>query len=337
MPSGLNVAVVEPTTLVGAEIVRILEERDFPLTGLVLLGSRRAVGATLDFRGSAQMVMPAERSSFRGVDLAFMPCDRAMGGVLAGHARDEGAIVVDLSTRHALEDTVPLVVPEVNAGALAGHHGIVAGPRAATVQMVLVLAPIHTAARIRRTTVTSFHAVSEIGGDAMDELTSQIRDIFSFREVGSDVFGQQMAFNVLPPAGTAAPGGYAEEELLIAAETRKILRDRDLRMSVTCVQVPVFYSHGAAVTIETERKLGPADVRALLDKAPGVTVYGEETPGACPTQVQAAGMDECLVGRIREDLGCDNGIALWTVCDNIRKGSALNAVQIAEQLFGTRI
>lgn len=337
MPSGLRVAVVEPTELVGAEILRILEERNFPLAELVLLGGRRTAGEQVEFRGAGVPVRPFDGISFKGVDLAFFSCDRAMSGELTGAARSCGTTVIDLSPRHALLDSVPLVVPEVNADVLGNGQGIISCPRAATVQLVLALAPIHNAARIRRITATSFHPVSELGGHAMDELTGQIRDIFSFREISGGIFPRQMAFNMIPLVSAFTEGGYTEEELIMTTETRKILRDQDLRMSVTCVRVPVFYSHGAAVTIETGRKISTGEVRDLLEKAPGVAVEDEPAAGIYPTQVQASGMDECLVGRIREDLGHENGIALWTVCDNIRKGSALNAVQIAEHLFRTRL
>lgn len=333
MSSGLKVAVVEPTELVGAEIVEILEERNFPLAELVLLGSRRTAGELVEFRGTGVPVRSPDSISFKGVDLAFFSCDRTMSGELTGAARSSGTTVIDLSSRHALLDSVPLVVPEVNADVLVKGQGIISSPRAATVQMVLALAPIHRSVRVRRITATSFHPVSELGGNAMEELTGQIRDIFSFREISGDIFPRQMAFNMIPVVSTFTEGGYTEEELIITTETRKILHDQDLRMSVTCVRVPVFYSHGAAVTIETERKISTGEVRELLEKAPGIVVEDELAAGIYPTQVQAAGMDECLVGRIREDLGHENGIAFWTVCDNIRKGSALNAVQIAEHLF----
>ena len=337
MPTGLRVAVIDPTELVGAEIVRILEERNFPLAELVLLGSRRAAGEQVEFQGTGVPVKTPDRSSFTGVDLAFFSCDRVISGELAGAARASGTTVIDLSSRFALQDSVPLVVPEVNVDVLNQNQGIISCPRAATVQLVLALAPIHSAARIRRVTVTSFHPVSELGGLAMDELTGQVRDIFTFREISGEVFPRQMAFNMIPLVSTFTEGGYTEEELIITTETRKILRDQDLRISITCVRVPVFYSHGAAITIETERKIGPGKVRELLEKAPGVALEDEPAAGIYPTQVQAAGQDDCLVGRIREDLGHDNGIALWAVCDNIRKGSALNAVQIAEILFRTGI
>lgn len=337
MSPGLKVAVVEPTELMGAEIIRVLEERGFPISELRLLGSHRATGEQVDFGGTKLTVRRADSASFRGVDLSFFACDRVMSGELAGAARSAGAVVIDLSPRHALEDDVPLVVPEVNARDIGRNHGVIACPRAATVQLVLTLAPIHRAVRIRGITVTSLHPVSEIGVRAMDELTGQVRDIFSFRETSGNIFPRQMAFNVIPMVGTPAEGGYTDEELAVAAETRKILKDREIHMSVTCVRVPVFFSHAMAVIVETERKMTAVEARKVLEKAPGVAVEDEPAAGLYPTQVQATGMDECLVGRIRADLGHDNGIALWTVCDNMRKGSALNAVQIAEHLFRTRI
>lgn len=335
MPSGLSVAVIEPTDLVGTEIIRLLEERSFPLAELVLLGGRRSAGEQVEYRGVRISVRAADGASFEGVDLAFFSCDRTMSEGLTGTARASRTTVIDLSSRHALMDSVPLVVPEVNADVLGKGQGIISCPRAATVELVLALAPIHNAARVRRVFATSFHPVSELGGQAMDELTGQVRDIFSFREVSAGVFPGQMAFNMIPLVSTLTEGGYTEEELIMTMETRKILRDQALRMSVTCVRVPVFYSHGVTMIVETERKIGPGEAREILEKAPGIAVQDEPAAGVFPTQVQAAGTDECLVGRIREDLGHDNGIALWAVCDNIRKGSALNAVQIAEHLLRT--
>ncbi|HOS98102.1 MAG TPA: aspartate-semialdehyde dehydrogenase [Deltaproteobacteria bacterium] len=336
MPSGFKVAVLEPTELVGAEIVRVLDERGFPLSGLVLLGTRRSAGERVEFQGRDVPVTLADSTSFRGVDLAFFSCDRAMSAEHTGAARASGATVIDLSGRHTLQDDVPFVVPEVNAEALKQGHGIIACPRGVTIQLGLSLAPIHRDARITRITATVFHAVSDHGARAMDELTAQVRELFSFREPSGQVFPQQIAFNCLPQVGPFTEGGYSEDELVIATETRRILGDPEIRMSVTCVQVPVFYSHGVSVVVETERKLSPERAREILGKAPGVSLEDEPASGVYPTPVAAAGTDECLVGRIRQDLGAPNGIALWTACDNIRKGSALNAVQIAEALFRPR-
>ncbi len=336
MPSGFKVAVLEPTELVGAEIVKVLDERNFQLTELLLLGSRRTAGGRVEFRGRDVPVVQADNASFKGVNLAFFSCDRGMSAEFTGAARAAGALVIDLSTRYALQETVPLVVPEVNGEALPQGQGIIACPRGATIQLALALAPIHRAARITRIVATTFHAVSDCGTKAMEELTAQVRELFSFRELRGEVFPQQIAFNCLPQVGPFTEGGYTEEELVIATEMRRILADPGIRMSITCVQVPVFYSHGASLIIETGRKITPAEVRDVLRKAPGVSVEDEPGSGVYPTPVAAAGTDECLVGRIRQDLGADNAVALWTACDNIRKGSALNAVQIAEALFRTR-
>lgn len=336
MPSGLKIAVLEPTELVGAEIVKIIEERGFPVTELVLLGGPRTAGEQVEFQGTRVTVRIPDSTSFKGVDLAFFSCDRAASGELAGAAEASGSLLVDLSSRFSLMEEVPLVVPEVNAGAMERHQGIIACPRAATIQLVLALAPVHRSARIRRIIVSTYQAVSESGGKALDELTTQVRDLFSFREISGEIYPQQIAFNALPQVKPFTEGGYTEEELTICAETRKILGDANLRVSATSVFVPVFYSHAEAVVFETARKITPGEVREILDKAPGVTVQDDPASNLYPTPIHAAGDDDCLVGRIRQDLSSDNGIALWSVCDNIRKGSALNAVQIAEHLFGIR-
>jgi aspartate-semialdehyde dehydrogenase len=228
---------------------------------------------------------------------------------------------------------VPLVVPEINASALKHHQGIIACPRAATIQLVLTLGPIHKAARIKRVIVSTYQAVSDNGGRALDELTTQIRDLFSFREISNRIYPQQIAFNALPQVRPFAKGGYTEEEMTICSETQKILGDKNLRISATSVYVPVFFSNAESILIETAKKITPEQVREILEKAPGVSVEDDPSANLYPTPIHAAGTDECLVGRIRQDISSDNGIVLWSVCDNIRKGAALNAVQIAELLI----
>jgi aspartate-semialdehyde dehydrogenase len=270
--------------------------------------------------------------SFKGVDLAFFSCDMATTMEHAARAKAAGSTIIDLSSRFSMADSIPLVVPEVNSASLRQHQGMIACPRAATVQLVLTLAPIHKLARIRRVTVSTYQAVSDRGSRALDELTGQVRDLFSFHEPRCNLFPQQIAFSVLPQVRQFMENGYTEEEMAICRETQRILGDRTLRISATSVYVPVFYSNGQSVIIETARKITPEQAKEALAKATGISVQDDLKERVYPTPIHAAGTDECLVGRIRQDLSSDNGIALWSVCDNIRKGAALNAVQTAELL-----
>lgn len=329
----LKVAVLEPTELVGSEIIKILEERNFPLAELVLLGNRRTAGEKVEYQGREWPIRALDSLSFKGVDLAFFSCETATTMEHAARAKASGSTIIDFSSRFSLADSVPVVVPEVNPGALKQHQGIIACPRAATVQLALTLGPIHKAARIRRVTVSTYQAVSDSGGRALDELTGQVRDLFSFREPRGDMFPQQIAFSALPQVRPFMENGYTQEEMTICQETQRILCERNLRISATSVYVPVFYSHAESVTIETARKITPDEVREVLSRAPGIMVQDDPKANLYPTPIHAAGTDECLVGRIRQDLSSDNGIVLWSVCDNIRKGAALNAVQIAEHLM----
>jgi aspartate-semialdehyde dehydrogenase len=335
MTSGVKVAVVEPTGVTGSEIVKILDERNFPVRELVLLGKSRSVGEKVKFREEDIPVKMLGKSSFKGVEVVFFASDKSTSSEYAPIAASDNAVSIDLSSRYALDEGVPLVVPEINAENLENHRGIIANPRGATIQLVLPLAPIHRSARIRRIIVSTYQAVSDRGEKAIEELTAQIRDIFSFKDIISEVFPYQIAFNALPHIDAFTDNAYTEEEMAIIAETRKILGDSHMRICATSVRVPVFYSHAESVNIETAKKITAVEVRDLLVKAPGVTVEDDPSNNMYPTPIYATGNDECFVGRIREDLSSDNGIALWIVSDNIRKGSALNAVQIAERLLSS--
>jgi len=333
MPSGLKIAVVEPTDLIGGELIKILEERDFPVKDLVLLGGKRTIGTRLEFRGEEIPVKQIEGLSFKGVEIVFFISDKAMCAEFAGRAKASGAVAIDLTSRFALQESVPLIVPEINAKKIKDHQGIIANPRSATIQLVLPLVPISRAARIKRIVVSTYQSVSDSGERALEELTSQVRDLFSFKEVFCEAYPHQIAFNALPHVGAFTQDAYTEEEHSIMAETKKIFEDQGLRICATSVRVPVFYSHGASVNFETARKISPREIREILGRSKGVQVEDEPASNTYPTPVHAVGSDECLVGRIRQDLSFENGIALWTVCDNTRKGAALNAVQIAEHLL----
>lgn len=330
MKAGYTVAVVGATGAVGTEIIKILEERNFPVKDLILFASPRSVGSGVEFHGEDIPVRGLGRDSFRGVDLGFFAAGTAVSKEYAPLAVGDGCIVIDSSPCFRMDRDVPLVVPEVNPHRIKRHKGIIANPSAATIQLVVILAPIHRAAGIRRIIVSTYQAVSESGHRAVEELSEQIKDLFNFREPQVDVYPHQIAFNCLPQSDTCLSNGYTQEEMQICYETQHILEAPSIRMSATVVRVPVFYGHSETVHIETAQKLSVHEARRILDEAPGVVV--EDDPDTYPMAVYAVGKDECFVGRIRADASHAHGMALWIVSDNLRKGSALNAVQIAEQL-----
>lgn len=330
MKAGHTVAVVGATGAVGAEIIKILEERNFPVKDLIPFASPRSVGSSVDFHGQDIPVRALGKDSFRGVEIGFFAAGPAVSMEYASQAVSAGCLVIDNSTCFRMDRDVPLVIPEVNPHRIKDHRGIIANPSAAAIQLVLVLAPIHRAAGIQRIIVSTYQAVSESGHRAVHELSEQIKDLFNFREPNVTVYPHQIAFNCLPQSDTCLSNGYTQEELRICSETQRILEAPAMPMSATVVRVPVFYGHSEAVHIETARRLSAQDVRTILEAAPGVQV--EDDPDTYPMAVYAVGRDECFVGRIRADASHPRGMALWIVCDNLRKGSALNAVQIAEHL-----
>lgn len=332
MASGYTVAVVGASSTVGIEIVRILEERAFPIKKLVLLETGKLIGAGVEFNDSEIPVQILDENSLSGVDISFFTADDAVSREFAPAAAKHG-VVIDNSSVFRLDDDVPLVIPEVNAHKIKEHKGIIANPNCSAIQMVVALYPIHKKARIKRIVVSTYQAVSDCGKPAIDELTEQIRDLYNFREITSQVYPHQIAFNAVPHVDRFCDNAYTAEEMSIANETRRIMEDENIRICATSVQIPVFYSHSMSVNIETARKISPGEVRDLLDETPGVEVEDDPSRNLYPLAVYATGRDECFVGRIREDLSVNNGIVMWIVSDNIRKGSALNAVQIAEQLL----
>jgi len=267
------------------------------------------------------------------MDFAFFASGPKASMEFARAARGQGAVVIDLSVAFRIDKDVPLAIPEVNPQSLASHEGIIACPSPGAIQMALVLMPIHRKAGIRRVVASTYQAVSDAGEGAMNELTEQITELFNFQEAGCSVFLHQIAFNVIPQVGIFLDSGYSSEEMGIMIEMKKILGAADLKISVTTAHVPMFYSHAQSLHIETEKKLSPAEVRKLLASAPGVKVEDKPSAGVYPLPVYATGKDECFVGRIRKDVSSEDGIVLWTAMDNVRKGAALNAVQIAEQVI----
>jgi len=333
MISGYTVAVVGAAGTAGAELVKILEERAFPVQRLVPLEPRQLIGCDVEFNDEQIPVQTLERTSFRGIDFSFFVSADDISREFVPVAVDEGSIVIDSSKVFRMDEDVPLVIPEINPQKIFMHKGIIANPGCLTTQMVLPLYPIHCKARIRRIIVSTYQAVSDCGEKAMDELTEQIRNLYSFQDVRPQVYPHQIAFNALPHVDTFCDNAYTGQEMGLINETRKILEDSTMGISATSVQIPVYYSHSQSVNIETARKISPEEVRELLRETPGVEVEDDPAHNVYPLAVYATGRDECFVGRIRKDLSINNGLAMWIVSDNIRKGTALNAVQIAERLI----
>lgn len=334
MKSEYHVAVAGATGAVGNEMIQILEEQEFPVASLKLLASSRSVGKTLDFRGESLHVEELRDDSFEGVDIALFSAGAAASLQFAPAAAESGCVVIDNSSGWRMDPEVPLVVPEVNPHAIADYRrkGIIANPNCSTIQMVVVLKPIYDAAGIVRVVVSTYQAVSGTGKNAMEELTEQTRNLLTFQEVTPEVYPHRIAFNCFPHIGSFLENGYTEEEMKMVHETHKIMEDPDIRVSATTVRIPVFYGHSEAVNIQTERKLSAKEARVLLFQAPGVRVMDNPDERIYPMPSEAAGINDTLVGRIREDISSENGLDLWIVADNIRKGAALNTVQIAELL-----
>ncbi len=331
--SAYVVAVVGATGAVGKEMIEILEERNFPVSELVPLASERSAGERVSFRDKSWVVRKLSKDSFKGVDIALFAVDAGRSLEFAPSAVTSGAVVIDNSSAFRMAPGVPLVVPEINAHAIAGHAGIIANPDCSTIGMVMALKPIHDAVRIKRIVVTTFQSVSGTGKEAIDELAGQTVALLNFRDVEPKVYPHQIAFNCLPHIDSFLENGYTKEEMKMVNETRKILEDESIGVTATTVRVPVFRCHSESVNIETERKISANEVRAILSSAPGVMVYDDPKKNLYPLAIDTAGKDEVYVGRIREDESIPNGINLWVVTDNLRKGAALNAVQLAEYLI----
>jgi len=335
MKSEYHVAVAGATGAVGNEMIQILEEQEFPVASLKLLASSRSVGKTLDFRGESLHVEELREDSFEGVDIALFSAGAAASRQFAPAAAESGCVVIDNSSGWRMDPEVPLVVPEVNPHAIADYRnkGIIANPNCSTIQMVVVLKPIYDAAGIERVVVSTYQAVSGTGKNAMEELTEQTKNLLTFQAVTAEVYPHRIAFNCFPHIGSFLENGYTEEEMKMVHETHKIMEAPNIRVSATTVRIPVFYGHSEAVNIQTERKLSAKEARVLLFQAPGVRVMDNPDERIYPMPSEAAGINDTLVGRIREDISIENGLDLWIVADNIRKGAALNTVQIAELLI----
>ncbi len=330
-----HVAVVGATGAVGNEMIAILEERNFPVGKVTFLASERSAGKELPFKGEMQKVQVLDESSFHGIEIGLFSAGGSVSQKFAPIAAAAGCVVIDNTSAFRMDPEVPLVVPEVNPAAVADYKkkGIIANPNCSTIQMVVVLKPIHDAVRIKRIVVSTYQAVSGTGKKAMEELALQTTAILNFREPPIKVYPHQIAFNCLPQIDVFTDSGYTKEEIKMIQETKKIMGDNSIAVTATTVRVPVFRSHSESVNIETERKISAAEVKSLLSRAPGVKVVDQPSKLEYPLAINAAGKDETFVGRIREDDSIPNGINMWIVSDNLRKGAALNAVQIAEILI----
>jgi len=335
MGKSCRVAVCGATGAVGNQMLQCLEERDFPLSDLKLLASERSAGKKLVFKGEELPVQVLGDDSFQGVDIALFSAGGGASKEFAPKAAASGAVVVDNSKTWRMDPEVPLVVPEVNPGDIAGYQtkGIIANPNCSTIQMVVVLWPLHQAAGVKRVVVSTYQAVSGTGQKAIFELAAQTKALAAGSEPQAKVYPHQIAANLLPHIGSFLDNGYTQEEMKMVNETRKMFHDESIMVSATCVRVPVYYGHSETVNISLAKKLTAEQVRDILEAAPMVTVVDDPTQGVYPTPLMAAHQDLTLVGRIREDVSQESGIDLWLVADNIRKGAATNAVQIAEVLL----
>ncbi len=330
-----NVAVVGATGVVGTEMISTLERRNFPVKELILLASERSLGKELTFKGKDYPVSVLSEDSFKGVEIALFSAGGSVSQRFAPVAAKEGCVVIDNTSAFRMEPDIPLVVPEVNPEDIGayGSRRIIANPNCSTIQMVVALKPIHDAVGIKRIVVSTYQAVSGTGKNAIEELVEQTKALLTLKKVETKVYPHRIAFNCLPHIDVFLDNGYTKEEMKMVNETRKILKDPSIAVTATTVRVPVFYCHSESVNIETERKIGPDEVREILSNASGVTVIDNPDLSEYPLASDAAGKDGTFVGRIREDQSIPNGINMWIVADNIRKGAALNAVQIAEILI----
>ena len=327
-----NVAVAGATGAVGGAMLDVLARVNFPVNELRLLASERSVGRKLKFKGKELAVGQLSKDAFSGIDIALFSAGAARSLEFAPAAAAAGAVVIDNSSAFRMDNNIPLVVPEVNPHAIAQYtnRGIIANPNCSTIQMVVALKPIHDKVRIKRIVVSTYQAVSGTGAKAIAELEEQVKAYAAGVPMHKNVYPHQIAFNCLPQIDSFLDNGYTKEEMKMVNETRKIFEDPSIGVTATAVRVPVFYGHSESVNIETERKISAAEVRELLATAPGVKVVDEPSLGIYPLALDCAGKFETLVGRIREDASIEHGINLWVVADNILKGAALNAVQIAE-------
>ena len=328
-----HVAVVGATGAVGIEMIQTLEKRNFPVGKLTLLASARSVGKKLKFKGQDIAVTELTKDSFTGVDIALFSAGGGISKEFAPIAAKAGCVVVDNSSAFRMDDSVPLVIPEINAADVKSHKGIVANPNCTTAVALMALYPLHQAFGVKRIFASSYQAVSGTGAQAIEELKRQVAQVVAGQPVTKEVYPHQIAFNVLPQVDSFLPSGYTKEEMKMENEGRKIMHHPAFRASVTCVRVPVYRSHSVAVSAEFEKPVSVEAARAVLKKAPGLDLVDEPENKKYPMPLFTSGKDNCEVGRIRLDCALDNGLAFWVSGDQLLKGAALNAVQIAEELL----
>ncbi len=335
---GYKVAVVGATGNVGREMLDILSERDFPADEVVALASRKSLGVECSFGDKTLKVKALDHYDFSDVDICLMSAGGAVSKEWSPRIGAQGAVVIDNSSAWRMDPDVPLIVPEVNADAVAGFRkkNIIANPNCSTAQLVVALKPLHDAARIKRVVVATYQSVSGAGKDAMDELFSQTKAVFTVNEVETKKFPKRIAFNVIPQIDAFMEDGYTKEEWKMMMETKKIL-DPKIKLTATCVRVPVFVGHSEAVNIEFENPISADEAREILRKAPGCLVIDKREPGGYVTPYECVGEDATYISRIREDGTVENGLEMWVVSDNLRKGAALNAIQIAECLINRKL
>ncbi|MBK9081244.1 MAG: aspartate-semialdehyde dehydrogenase [Rhizobiales bacterium] len=335
---GYKVAVVGATGNVGREMLAILDERRFPVSEVVALASSRSIGAEVSFGDRTLKCKALENYDFSDTDICLMSAGGSVSKEWSPRIGAQGCVVIDNSSAWRYDADVPLIVPEVNADAVKGFakKNIIANPNCSTAQLVVALKPLHDAARIKRVVVSTYQSVSGAGKDGMDELDRQTKALYSLGEVETKKFPKRIAFNLIPHIDVFMEDGFTKEEWKMMAETKKIL-DPKIRLTATCVRVPVFISHSEAVNVEFEKPITADEARAILRQAPGVLVIDKREPGGYITPHEAAGEDATYVSRIREDITVENGLAFWCVSDNLRKGAALNAVQIAEVLVNRKL
>jgi aspartate-semialdehyde dehydrogenase len=335
MSKQYDVCILGATGAVGEVMLSILEQRKFPVRNLYPLASSRSAGSTVSFNGKDLAVIDVEGFDFSKAQIGLFSAGGSVSEKYAPIAAAAGCVVIDNTAHFRYDRDIPLVVTEVNPHAIAQYknRGIIANPNCSTMQMLVALKPIHDAVGIARINVATYQAVSGTGKEAIDELAEQTRALFNQQDVKVEVYPKRIAFNVLPHIDVFLENGYTKEEMKMVWETKKIMEDDSIVVNPTAVRVPVFYGHSEAVHIETRKKITAVEARALLEKAPGVTVMDRREPGGYPTPIDAAGNDATYVGRIREDISHPLGLNLWVVSDNLRKGAALNSVQIAEILI----
>jgi len=330
---GYQVAVVGATGAVGRQMISILEERNFPVDKLTLLASSRSVGIEMDYKGEKIAVQELTHESFAGIDIALFSAGASVSREYAPSAVKAGCVSIDNSSAFRMDKDVPLIVPEVNPEAIGDSPGIIANPNCSTIQMVVALNPLHKKFRIKRVVVSTYQAVSGSGQKAIDELKKQNQDIQSGNPVEKNVYPHQIAFNCLPHIDTFLENGYTKEEMKMVNETKKIMSDDSIMISPTAVRVPVMNAHSESINVEMEEPVSPDEIRELLSQSPGLQVVDSPENNEYPLSIEAAGVDNVFVGRIREDITNPKAINFWVVADNLRKGAALNAVQIAELLL----